>query len=140
MRLRKSENGLGDPGKVNSVIGPGAVFSGECNVEGAVRIDGEMIGTVRATRMAVIGKSGTVRGDVIIDDAIVGGRVYGSIIATGRVELQSGALVEGDITTSKLVVEEGTVFNGKCSMVEQHAGTIKLFAPGSAVEKMREEG
>jgi cytoskeletal protein CcmA (bactofilin family) len=138
MKLRRTEKEFGDPGRVNSVIGPGAAFSGECNVEGAVRIDGEMVGTIRATGMAVIGKTGVVKGDIFIVDAIVGGRVCGNINATGRVELQAGAIVEGDITTSKLVVEEGTVFNGKCSMRESNDGTIKLFGTGGAVEKIRE--
>lgn len=138
MKLGRTEKDFGDPGRVNSVIGPGATFSGECTVEGTVRIDGEMVGTLRATGMAVIGKTGVVRGDIFVENAIIGGRVCGNVNATGRVELQSGAHVEGDITTAKLIVEEGTVFNGRCSMTEGHSGTIKLFGSGGGVEKIRE--
>jgi len=125
--LRKDERDHGEPGKVNSLVGPGATFSGECSVDGTLRIDGEMVGTVKASRMIIIGKTGVVKGDVIVEATIVGGKVIGNIIATERVELQSGACVEGDIRTQKLTVEEGTVFNGKCAMGNEVDGTIKLF-------------
>jgi len=139
MKLRKDERDYGEHGKVNSVIGQGTTFSGECSVDGTLRIDGELVGTVRATKMVVIGRSGVVKGDIYVEEAIVGGKVFGNILATGRVELQSGSFLEGDVKTSRLVVEEGTIFNGRCSMGEIEDGTIKLVAEDVKVEKLGSE-
>ncbi len=139
MKFGKEEKEYSEPGKVNSVIGPGATFSGECSVEGTFRIDGEMQGTIRASRMVVIGKSGVVKGDVFVESALVGGKVQGNVIATGRVELQAGAVIEGDIKTAKLIVEEGTVFNGKCSMGDDAKGTIRLFGEEAGEQKKQEK-
>lgn len=139
MKFGKDEKEYSEPGKVNSVIGPGATFSGECTVEGTFRVDGEVQGTVRASRMIVIGKTGVVKGDVFVESALVGGKVQGNIIATGRAELQTGALIEGDIKTAKLIVEEGTVFNGKCSMSDVGNGTIKLFEEEAGEEKKKDK-
>jgi cytoskeletal protein CcmA (bactofilin family) len=135
MRLRKDERDHGEPGKVNSLVGPGASFSGDCNVDGTLRVDGEMIGTVRASRMVIIGKTGLVKGDVFVETCIVGGKVHGNIVASQKVELQSGAYVEGDVRTAKLIVEEGTVFNGSCNMGDDIDNTLKLFEG----EKLPEE-
>ena len=66
--------------------------------------------------MAILGKSGQIKGDLIVGNAIVGGVVEGSVMADGRLELQSGARVEGDIKAKKLVVEEGVFFQGHCNM------------------------
>jgi len=138
--LRKDERDHGEPGTVNSVVGPGATFSGECNVDGTLRVDGEMIGTVKASRMIIIGKTGVVNGDVIVETTIVGGKVKGNIIATEKVELQSGACVEGDIRTQKLTVEEGTIFNGKCNMGGEIDSTIKLFEGEDNTQEKATEG
>ena len=71
--------------------------------------------------VAIIGKSGQVKGDLKVGNAIVGGVVEGSVMAKGRLELQSGARVEGDIKAKKLVVEERVFFQGFCNMEEKRA-------------------
>jgi cytoskeletal protein CcmA (bactofilin family) len=139
MKLRKEGTDYSEPGRVNSVIGPGAVFSGECSVDGTLRIDGEMEGTVKATKMVIIGRGGVVKGDIIVEATIVGGSVHGNISASQRVELQKGSSVEGDIRAAKLVVEEGTLFNGKCTMGSASSGTLKLFDSESPAEKKTSE-
>ncbi|MFH1069926.1 MAG: polymer-forming cytoskeletal protein [Candidatus Glassbacteria bacterium] len=102
--------------RLNTIIGQGTVIKGECSVKGTVRVDGIIDGSLNASGVAILGKSGEVKGDMQVGNAIVGGRVDGSVLAEGRLELQTGAKVEGDITAKKLVVEEGVFFQGHCSM------------------------
>ena len=111
-----SENIDREGERLNTIIGQGTVIKGECSVNGTVRVDGIIDGSLAATGVAILGKSGQVKGDMNIGNAIVGGRVDGSVIAGGRLELQTGARVEGDITAKKLVVEEGVFFQGYCNM------------------------
>ncbi len=108
-----------DEERLNTIIGQGTVIKGECSVNGTVRVDGVIDGSLTAKGMAILGKSGQVKGDLMVHNAIVGGKIDGSVIAEGRLELQSGASVEGDITARRLVVEEGVFFHGLCSMKDE---------------------
>src|SRR5690606_27639626 len=74
---------------VISIIGPGMRVIGDCETEGTLRIEGTVEGTVRAGKAVVIGKDGAVQGDVLTQDAVIGGRVSGTIIAESRLELQA---------------------------------------------------
>ncbi len=105
-----------DGEKLNTIIGQGTVIKGACSVKGTVRVDGVIDGSLSATGMAIIGKTGEIRGDLQVSNSIIGGKVDGSVLAEGRLELQSGARVEGDVQARKLVVEEGVFFNGRCDM------------------------
>lgn len=108
--------------RLNTIIGQGTVIKGECAVNGTVRVDGVIDGSLSAKGMAILGKSGQIKGDMLVQDAIVGGHIDGSVIAEGRLELQSGASVQGDITARRLIVEEGVFFHGACSMKDQTGG------------------
>lgn len=118
-----------DGEKLNTIIGQGTVIKGACSVKGTVRVDGVIDGSLGATGMAIIGKTGEIRGDLRVSNSIIGGKVDGSVLAEGRLELQSGARVEGDVQARKLVVEEGVFFNGRCDM---------STAPGVAEELARQ--
>jgi len=105
-------------GKLNCIIGEESTFSGEINVRGSVRIDGEFEGVVVATESLLIGKAGVVKADVKVRDLVVAGSINGNLKASERVELHAGARVEGDVETRSLVVDEGVLFNGRCIMKE----------------------
>lgn len=105
-------------GKLNCIIGEESTFSGEINVRGSIRIDGEFEGVVVATESLLIGKAGTVKADVKVRDLMVAGSISGNLKASERVELHAGARVEGDVETRSLVVDEGVLFNGRCIMKE----------------------
>ena len=64
----------------------------------------------------IIGKSGVVKADVKVKNAIIGGKLVGNIDATNKIELQTGSHVEGDINTVRLVIDEGVYFEGNCRM------------------------
>jgi cytoskeletal protein CcmA (bactofilin family) len=113
-----SEKNNNEAERLNTIIGQGTVIKGECTVKGTVRVDGMIDGSLSASGVAIIGKTGEIKGDLVVQNSIVGGRVDGSVIAEGKIELQSGAKVEGDIKAKKLVVEEGVFFQGYCDMKE----------------------
>jgi cytoskeletal protein CcmA (bactofilin family) len=59
-----------------------------------------------------------VEGDVVTREAIIGGEVRGSVQASERVELQTTSVVHGDISTRRLLVQEGGEINGVLRMGE----------------------
>ena len=107
---------MGSAGVVNSIIGEGTRFSGEFDLEGLLRIDGDFQGGVRTKGRVLVGRNG--RAECTIDAAtvVIGGAFRGEIRASDRVVVLSTGLVLGSIETPRLVMEEGVLFNGTCSV------------------------
>jgi cytoskeletal protein CcmA (bactofilin family) len=103
-------------GRIDTILGEACRFRGDVQVDGGIRIDGDFEGTLRATESVVVGKTGSVRADINSDVITVGGKVYGNITGKRKVLLESGAHVEGDVTTVSLVINEGVFFQGGCRM------------------------
>lgn len=97
---------------VISIIGPGMRVIGDCETDGTLRIEGRVEGTVRASKAVVVGKDGSVEGDVLTQDAIVGGRINGKIVAESRLELQATCQVEGEIRARRIKLDEGGQVSG----------------------------
>mgnify|MGYP003572162183 FL=1 len=114
-------------GGQTSIIAQGCKFDGKVEVRGTLRVEGEFKGSIGTPESLVIGKTGVVHADVKVKNAIIGGQLYGNIIAENKIELQSGSHVEGDIKTKRLVIDEGVFFEGNCSM-----GAKKVDATGPA--------
>lgn len=113
-----TEKGPGGPeGEAGlSIIGAGMRVVGDINADGVVKIEGTVVGTVRAGRQVLVGKGGEVEGDVISREAIIGGEVRGSVRADERVEIQATSVIHGDIAAKRLLVQEGGEINGVVRM------------------------
>jgi cytoskeletal protein CcmA (bactofilin family) len=103
---------------VISIIGPGMRVVGDCTTEGTLRIEGTVEGTVRAGKAVVLGKDGIVDGDIITQDAVIGGRLTGSIVADSRLELQATCVVDGKVQARRIKLEEGGKVNGTIQIGE----------------------
>lgn len=101
---------------VNSVIGEGAEFTGEFRFPGLIRIDGKFRGLIETTGKVLVGKTGIIDTDIRARVVVAGGEIRGNIYASERVTLLSSCRLEGDIVTPRLIVEEGVVFKGKCTI------------------------
>lgn len=122
--MAKNTDSATQPGRegVISIIGPGMKVTGDCETEGTLRIEGSVEGTVRAGKAVVVGKDGVVDGDITTQDAVVGGRVTGSIVAESRLELQATCVVEGQIQARRIKLEEGGRVNGTVQIGEVSGG------------------
>ncbi len=101
---------------VNTIIGEGTSMKGDVTVEGSMQVDGEFEGAIDATDTLVVGETGKVEGDANVANAVIGGRMYGNVFASGKIELKRGSQLLGDIKTRGLVIEDGVVFQGNCQM------------------------
>ncbi|NIP42335.1 MAG: polymer-forming cytoskeletal protein [candidate division Zixibacteria bacterium] len=101
---------------INTVVGKDAVFDGTLNVQGSLRVDGKVKGSVKCSETISIGPDGKVEADIHTKSAVITGRVDGNVHATERIELQAKSMVNGDINTKSLVVEQGAIFHGACKM------------------------
>jgi cytoskeletal protein CcmA (bactofilin family) len=114
-----------DPGSIegqsslNSILGQGCKVKGNIELQGTIRVDGDFDGQVNCPETLIIGKSGVVKAEVKVKNAVIGGKLIGNIQASNKIELQSGSHVEGDIQTARLVIDEGVFFEGSCKMGTQ---------------------
>jgi len=112
---RKKETELSSQ-EVRTIVGPDCLFEGNLTIpEGLTRIDGEVIGNIKGNGGLIIGESGSVKGDLSIENVVVYGKVHGNIKARS-LEIRASGRVDGDVQVQELMVEKGAMYNGKCSM------------------------
>jgi cytoskeletal protein CcmA (bactofilin family) len=105
---------------INTIIGKSAAIEGKIEVQGHLRVDGLIKGTVNCDESVTIGPDGKIEGDLETKTAIIIGTVTGNVNAQERIELQSKSVVNGDIQTKSLIVEQGAVFHGACKMKDNY--------------------
>jgi cytoskeletal protein CcmA (bactofilin family) len=111
------------PEAIISIIGPGMNVVGDCETEGSIRIEGSITGSVRAGKAVVVGEGAWVKGDISTQDAVVSGKVTGTIVAASRLEVKATSQIEGDVHACRLQLEEGGVLNGTVNMGSASKGT-----------------
>lgn len=111
--MAKETNGPQAPRDgVISIIGPGMRVDGDCTADGTLRVEGHIKGTVRAGKAVVVSKDGVVEGDILTQDAIIGGKVTGTVSAESRLELQATCQIQGEIRARRIKLDEGGQVNG----------------------------
>ncbi|HPG39251.1 MAG TPA: polymer-forming cytoskeletal protein [bacterium] len=108
---------LEKPGELNTILGKGAYFEGVITVEHSLRVDGKVKGDVKTSDTLVVGKDGEIEGNVKAKNLVVGGKLNGIVDADGKTVLESRSEFHGEMKTRKLVIDEGAIFDGKCSML-----------------------
>ncbi len=101
--------------KLESLIGTRTDFQGEFTVKGTLRVDGRVDGRVNAD-CVVLSETGFIKGEVIAQKIIVGGKIEGNLRAQEIVEIKATGKILGEIFTNKISVTEGGEFNGKIEM------------------------
>ena len=101
------------------------------NVEGSlqadkdIRIDGTLRGSLQCKGKVIIGPTGYIVGDITCENAVIEGRFEGVLIVGDVLHVKETAKIEGDVSTSKLVVQPGSIFNVKCKMGAQSGSSRK---------------
>jgi cytoskeletal protein CcmA (bactofilin family) len=106
---------------VRNILGQGTVIKGDIELQGDFRIDGNLFGNISSQGRIVIGSTGIVEGDISCTNADISGQVKGNIHTAELTTLKASAVVTGELTTARLAIEVGAVFNGKCIMQKTHA-------------------
>ena len=113
-----------------TILGPDANFKGELSFEKGMRLMGRFEGKVSTPGRVHIAREAKMSADVEAGAIIVEGEVQGNLQANDRIELKQSARYEGDLRASKLVVDEGAVFNGHVSVGPDGQATKR--PPGQA--------
>ena len=108
----------------NSLI-QGTNIEGTIQADKDIRIDGSLRGSLNCKGKVIIGPTGFISGDVQCENAVIEGRFEGVMFVSDILHVKETAKVEGDVTTQKLVVQPGSVFNVKCKMGTQQSGNSR---------------
>ena len=103
-------------GDLNGFLDAGSHINGELHFEDTFRIDGKLTGKAISKGDLVVGESGEVEAEVKVGRVFVSGTRRGKVKAGQRVEVTAGGRLLADIETPSLVVEDGAIFEGRCSM------------------------
>jgi cytoskeletal protein CcmA (bactofilin family) len=96
-----------------SVLDAQMFVRGDLSTEGTIRIDGRLDGSIIRSDIVVIGAKASVVGNIVAREVVVAGSVEGNITAESRVELDSAAVVHGDIVAGSILTHEGAQIRGK---------------------------
>ncbi len=116
MFKEKTDREIITSGPISGLIEKGCEFEGKLTFEGTVRINGKFIGEIFSEGTLIVGEGASIDGKVDVGNILIHGEVTGTIKVHDRIEMHMPAVVEGDITAQTLVIDEGVVFEGSCSM------------------------
>ena len=120
--------------QLNSLVKDTQV-EGTIHSESDIRIDGTLKGELHCKSKVIIGPTGFVSGEVHCRNAVVEGRFEGTLQVKEVLNVRETADVSGEVTTNKLIVQSGAVFNVSCSM-----GSGAAERPRSAQSKPLSKG
>ena len=102
--------------QTRNIIAAGTKIKGDLESDGDFRIEGIVIGTVKAKGKIVIGETGTVEGEIYCTNADISGTVKAKLEVSELTTLKATCKYTGDIITKKISIEPGALFTGSCQM------------------------
>jgi cytoskeletal protein CcmA (bactofilin family) len=109
-------------GSAQTVLSKDATFEGKITSKDSVKIDGRLVGEVRSESTIEVGDTGSVEGNITAAHVITAGHIKGAVNARDKVELKGKSRLDGDLVTTRLVIEDGAQFEGMCKMGGRAAG------------------
>jgi len=96
-----------------ATIGKSVVVKGELSGSEDLYVDGEIEGSISLRGQSfTVGPNGRVRADIEARNVVVHGQVDGNVSASDRVDLRKSASLTGDISTTRISIEDGAYFKG----------------------------
>src|SRR4029450_10982462 len=106
-----------------TTIGEELMITGDVTSKGEIHLDGQVQGDLHCISL-ILGENARLEGNVIAEEAVIGGRLLGSVRAR-LVRVQAKSHVEGGLFHQSLAIDQGAYFEGKScrarSKVEQRA-------------------
>jgi cytoskeletal protein CcmA (bactofilin family) len=104
-------------GKLDTYIGEETSFEGSLISRKSLTIYGNVKGTIECQGRVVTGESGEVEADILANEIMISGKVLGDIIAKSKLEITSSGVIQDDIKTARLLMQDGSKLDGNCEML-----------------------
>jgi cytoskeletal protein CcmA (bactofilin family) len=98
-------------------------LNGELTFKDMLRVNGHVAGKISSCNgTLIVDASARVEAEIDVAVCVISGIVVGEVIGHERVEVGSGAEVNGNISTPTLSIKPGAVFHGDCRMLREESG------------------
>ncbi len=123
--------------EVIAFVGRGVEFKGVITYNGTVRIDGRLDGEIHTEGVLVVGEDAVLTAQITAGTVISRGKITGDIVASGKVRLESPAVLNGSVKAPLLSIEEGVLFNGSLEMAKAEPAEAGKAPAGGSVTPIR---
>jgi cytoskeletal protein CcmA (bactofilin family) len=118
-------------------LGSSLHVKGEISGNEDLLIDGSVEGLIQLDeRKLTVGPSAKVTADIIAREVVVFGNVKGNLRAKDRIEIKKDGSVNGDLTTARIMIEDGAYFKGSIeidkSAEKDHGSAFARTTPAAA--------
>jgi cytoskeletal protein CcmA (bactofilin family) len=125
-----------EPSKTNDTfrvevahIGKSVKVKGELSGSEDLYFDGEVEGSVDLCEHTLtVGPNGRIRANILAREIIVHGKIEGNLRASEKVELKKSCVLTGDISTQRIVIEDGAFFRGAIDIQKDGKPELKKAA------------
>lgn len=121
---------------IDTLVGQKAVFKGDLEFSGGLRVDGQVKGNVIAkddsNSTVVVSETGQIEGNITVPHVVINGTINGNIKSGGRVELQAKSRIHGDVHYKAVEMELGASINGNLVCEPAGAGATDRGSGGTA--------
>jgi cytoskeletal protein CcmA (bactofilin family) len=128
---------------VNTLLGPDSSFRGDLVVDGFVRVDGELRGSIRTTGKIIVSELARCDASIIARSAVVGGVIRGDVCVLERLTILDGGVIVGNVFAPKLDADGEVLIHGDIEVsgqvegaevalmafLKRHDGTLRSFEP-----------
>src|SRR5271165_2118334 len=101
--------------EINAQMEGSLIFSDPVNL----KIHGRYTGKLDTRGTLTIGATAQVEAHIVGENVIIAGKVKGNVIAKKMLVLMPTSVLHGDISTPKLNIVEGAIFQGRCQMLDE---------------------
>ena len=100
-------------------LGPRDVLQGRLEIQGDLKIGGNVEGDLKATGDVTIDSGATIQASIEGANVQVRGQVTGNVTAKRRLTLGGSGRLNGDVKVGRLTVEDGATLNGNVTMAPE---------------------
>jgi cytoskeletal protein CcmA (bactofilin family) len=98
-------------------LGASTAFDGNLTCDEDLTVEGHLTGSIHVRDATlVVAETAHLEATIRAARVIVQGTVHGSISGSQRIELSPSAVVNGDLSATKVVIADGARFNGRVDM------------------------
>ncbi len=103
-------------GDSETIIGSSVKVDGNFKSDGNIIVDGIVQGSLKTKSNLTIGTTAKIKAEVTANNLYLSGEIRGNVKVSEKTELKNSAKIIGNLETKNLIVEEGAIINGKCTM------------------------
>lgn len=101
-----------------SMISSSTEITGNIITNGDIRIDGSLIGNISSALRIVLGEEGKIEGNIVCNNCEIAGMIHGDVTVNETLAIKGTANIHGNISANKLIIEQGAIFCGNCTMTD----------------------